>query len=366
MARRVVYPNAIEPLVQFVEDTPPERIVAATHDKLTSGTPVKELLLASVLAVARSSDLPPGHHGGPLHPMSGVHAIYHTAGRLPSDYAMLPVIQHVALSNKHIYSPAMGPFILPDAEPRSENNDLQATLEALDYSVSRGTTPASDHYFLYLMERLSPMQVLDHLLKIAIPKNAMDDHYFLFPIFTWRSLEIFGWEYMKYLGRIPVRYVSRLPAPGYLTEEDALIGLRSRVRLHVGEVAAEDLLGAIDGEIFDDVDVLAAAVVPLARIALGVLVGQDAAGRFKYSTRDNVFRRDEFDLMLLPAKLFLNGAEDFRVGFRQMRLEKARCLRICGRCGRHGRSLCSVVFLTFDLRMDRPGGPELPKLSTIV
>lgn len=239
MARRVVYPNAIEPLVQFVEETPPERIVAATHDKLTSGTPVKDLLLASVLAVARSSDLPPGHHGGPLHPMAGVHAVYHTAGRLPNEYAKLPVIQHVALSNKHIHSPAMGPFILPEAEPRSEHDDLQATLEALEYSVSRGTTPASDHYFLYLMERLSPMQVLEHLMKIAIPKNSMDDHYFVFPVFTWRSLELFGWEYMKYLGRIPVRYVTRLPAPSYLTAEDALIeeyGLLKRdLRMHTGD-----------------------------------------------------------------------------------------------------------------------------------
>ena len=41
----------------------PERIVAATHDKLASGTSVKEMLLASALAVVRLSDLPRGHHG---------------------------------------------------------------------------------------------------------------------------------------------------------------------------------------------------------------------------------------------------------------------------------------------------------------
>ncbi len=66
MAQRVRYPDHIEPLVQFVEETPPDRIVAATHDKLAAGTSVKEMLLASGLAVVRSSDLPPGHHGGPL------------------------------------------------------------------------------------------------------------------------------------------------------------------------------------------------------------------------------------------------------------------------------------------------------------
>ena len=56
MAQRVRYPDHIEPLVQFVEETAPERIVAATHDKLAAGTPVKDMLLASALAVVRSSD----------------------------------------------------------------------------------------------------------------------------------------------------------------------------------------------------------------------------------------------------------------------------------------------------------------------
>src|SRR5437763_1511054 len=117
MARSVAYPEFIEPLVHFVEDTAPEHIVARTHDKLAAGTPVKEMLLASALAVVRSSDLPPGHHGGPLHPLAGLHAVHHIAARLPGEYARLPVIQNVAVANKHIHSPAMGPYILADANP---------------------------------------------------------------------------------------------------------------------------------------------------------------------------------------------------------------------------------------------------------
>lgn len=124
MAQRVLYPDHIEPLVQFVEETAPEGIVAATHEKLTAGTSVKDMLLASALAVVRSSDLPPGHHGGPLHPLAGLHAVRHIAARLPGEYARLPVIQNVAVANKHIHSPAMGPFILADAKPVSENDSV--------------------------------------------------------------------------------------------------------------------------------------------------------------------------------------------------------------------------------------------------
>src|SRR5216684_2377561 len=202
MAQRVRYPDHIEPLVQFVEETTPERIVAATHDKLAAGTPVKEMLLASALAVVRSSDLPPGHHGGPLHPLAGLHAVRHIAARLPGEYAMLPVIQNVAVANKHIHSPAMGPFILADAKPVSEKDDVEATLQSFRYAVSRGVYNACDHYFLYLLERLSPMQVLEELLQVAIPKNQLDDHYFLFPVFTWRALEYLGWEYARFIDRL--------------------------------------------------------------------------------------------------------------------------------------------------------------------
>src|SRR5256886_6380964 len=223
MARRVAYPESIEPVVRFVEETAPEHIVAGTHDRLAAGTPVRDMLLASGLAVVRSSDLPPGHHGGPLHPLSGLHAVRHIAARLPGEYARLPVIQNVAVANKHIHSPAMGPYILADAEPVSERDDVEATLESIRFAAGRGVYNACDHYFLYLMQRLSPMQVLEHLLEIAIPKNQLDDHYFLFPVFTWRALEYLGWEHAKYIARAPVRYVTRPTMPASLDDVDGLI-----------------------------------------------------------------------------------------------------------------------------------------------
>src|SRR5437763_16584898 len=34
--------------------------------------PAPTLLTASALAVTRSTEMPPGHHGGPLHPLAGL------------------------------------------------------------------------------------------------------------------------------------------------------------------------------------------------------------------------------------------------------------------------------------------------------
>ena len=90
MPRRVEYPAAIEPLVQFIEDTPPAEVVDRALEKLRAGVPTQTMLTASALAVVRSSDLPPGHHGGPLHPLAGLHAITKLIGRLEGEDRFLP------------------------------------------------------------------------------------------------------------------------------------------------------------------------------------------------------------------------------------------------------------------------------------
>src|SRR5215470_5247989 len=115
--QRVRFSDAIEPLVQFIEDTPPSEILQRTLDKLRSGVPTQALLAASVLAVTRSTDMPPGHHGGPLHPLAGVYAVSRLVERLEGEQRFVPVLQHVALANKHIHHPGMGPYSLLEFEP---------------------------------------------------------------------------------------------------------------------------------------------------------------------------------------------------------------------------------------------------------
>ena len=66
-------------------------------------------------------------------------------------------------------------------------------------------------------------------------------------------------------------------------EEDSGVCLRAGMRLHVGVIGTKERLGALDSECFHDVNMLATAVVALARITLGVLVGQATALRFHYA-----------------------------------------------------------------------------------
>ena len=121
--------------------------------------------------------------------------------------------------------------------------------------------------------------------------------------------------------------------------ERGLVGGAARVRLHVGEAAAEQLLGALDGEVLGLVDVLAAAVVAVAGIAFGVLVGEHAARRLEHGARDDILRGDQLDLVLLAAELALHATEQLGIALGQASREQVGLWRggAPGGSGRHGK-----------------------------
>src|SRR6185312_17018271 len=80
---------------------------------------------------------------------------------------------------------------------------------------------------------------------------------------------------------------------------------------------AEEFFRAVACDVFDFIDELAAPVVALARIALGVLVGQHAAGGLENGFGGEVFTRDQLDLAMLAVRLFLNEPVDVGIGFGQ-------------------------------------------------
>jgi hypothetical protein len=244
MRAPVQFPASIEPLVQFIEETPRAEIIDRTLEKLRGGISIQTMLTASALAVTRSSDLPPGHHGGPLHPIAGLYAISNLVQRLDGEEKFLPVLQHVALANKHVHDPVTGPFTLLEFEPidpsgaavsrtedlaldgsgdESNTQGVEAAKEAFLKAVSRGESNKADHLFLWLWDNVPAIEAFDLLMSVAIPKNALDDHYFIFPANTWRYLHTFDKEHLKVLMRPAVRYVTRFPTFRLVPEIDALI-----------------------------------------------------------------------------------------------------------------------------------------------
>ena len=124
-------------------------------DKLRAGVPPQTMLTASALAVTRSTDMPPGHHGGPLHPLAGLYAVSKLVDRLEGEERFVPVLQHVALTNKHIHHPAMGPYGLLEFEPEDAGG-VEATKTAFLAAVGRGEWNKADHLYLVAVGSRAP------------------------------------------------------------------------------------------------------------------------------------------------------------------------------------------------------------------
>ena len=205
-------PETVEALVMLVEQTPPERIVEETLDILRAGTPPCTMLTASALAVSRASELPADHHGGPVHPVSGIHGVYHLSRRLTGDARFLPIVQNVALANKHIHDVETGPTAMLELEPlEAETGGWEATAQAFVTALAQRHPLAAERYLLALLKCCKPGEILDLILSVALPRAALDEHHFNYPVFAARALDDIGWEWASVILRPVVRYVAGHP-----------------------------------------------------------------------------------------------------------------------------------------------------------
>ena len=90
-------------------------------------------------------------------------------------------------------------------------------------------------------------------------------------------------------------------------EIDRHVRAAAGVRLHIGVLGAEQLLGPVNGQLLDHVHVFAAAVPALLRIAFGVFVGQHRALRLHHGRAGEVLAGDQFDVLLLALALVLDA-----------------------------------------------------------
>ena len=102
------------------------------------------------------------------------------------------------------------------------------------------------------------------------------------------------------------------------------VGLRAGVRLDVRVPGAEQGLDPVDRELFDHVHVLAAAVVALARVALGVLVRQHRTLRLHHGPGGVVLRGDHLQAVALAGQLGVDLRGDLRVQGGQVRVQARR------------------------------------------
>ena len=145
----------------------------------------------------------------------------------------------------------------------------------------------------------------------------------------------------------PVREVAAVVEP---EREDLVAGLencgvhrhvrlRAGVRLDVCVLGAEQLLRTIDRKLLDLVDDLAAAVVALAGVALGVLVRRHRPHGLEHRRPREVLGGDQLDLAALPLELLPEQRCDIRID-----LVEARCDEIVEGLLRYGHEAASSAW----------------------
>ena len=134
--------------------------------------------------------------------------------------------------------------------------------------------------------------------------------------------------------------VRQVPAVGEVHAEDAVarlqqrrvhghVRLRAGVRLDVGMIGAEEPRHAVDGQVLDLVDVVAAAVIARAGVALGIFVRQVAAHGLHHGRAREILGRDQLQMVALAPQLPLHGGVQLRVGLLQMFIIHIGNLRLC-------------------------------------
>ena len=147
-------------------------------------------------------------------------------------------------------------------------------------------------------------------------------------------------EPVEHARRIELHAVRQVAAMGEVEGEDRVAGLDGRhvdgriglaagVGLHVDMLGPEELLQPLAGEVLDLVDELAAAVIAVAGVALGVFVGEHAADGLHDGRAREVFARDHLQAFGLPGLLRGNRRPDIRV-FELYEIGRAL------RCNAHG------------------------------
>jgi len=179
----------------------------------------------------------------------------------------------VALTNKHINHPAMGPYQLLEFAAEDAGG-FEAAKAAYLMAVQRGEWNKADHLFQWMWKNAPEIEVFDLLMSVAIPKNFHDDHYFMFPGTVWRAFDkgVLDKDLLPVLMRPVVRFVTRspvapnnpmpspLPAIEALIEEHQLLNRILRQRSGEDETAAIGELGEAIGrvDVFVDIPVLMA------------------------------------------------------------------------------------------------------------
>jgi len=189
--------GALEPLVDFMQDTSADRIVAECVAKLKAGADLKSLVAAAALANARSFG---GEDYVGFHTMMAMAPAFHMSAEMPSAMAALPVLKVIRRNTGRIQEAGTRNTLRPVA---SSHAPADPKGEALREAVrSKDRDRAEQAYALF--QGASPDDTFNAVL-VTVQDNT-EVHRVVLPYRAWDLLALIGPEHAHTLLRQSVRY----------------------------------------------------------------------------------------------------------------------------------------------------------------
>jgi len=196
----------LEPLVRFMQETPPDKLLAALSAKLKSGAELRRLVAAGALANARTFG---GEDYVGFHTMMALAPSLHMAGEMPEALQPLPVFKVLYRNTNRIqekggrkeevlHAVKPGPLPVGKLGP-----------EAVREAVHREEVVEAERVFAAIAKG-GASDALNNLLYAV--QDQTEVHRVVLPYSAWDLLDLIGREHAHTLLRQSVRYCVKAEA----------------------------------------------------------------------------------------------------------------------------------------------------------
>jgi hypothetical protein len=189
----------LDPLVDLMQETAPDRLVSVLVSKLHSGTSLQNLVAAAALANVRTFG---GEDYVGFHSMMALAPSYHMARELPTERQALPVLKVLYRNSNRIHEAGGREHeVLHEISPVA--TPLNPSPEVLREAVRRKDLAGAEHTFARLAQG-SPDDALNALLPTV--DDATEVHRIVMVYRSWDVLELIGREQAHTVLRQSVHY----------------------------------------------------------------------------------------------------------------------------------------------------------------
>lgn len=243
----MVFSYSLQNVLQL--GAPVDAVIRSTVEHYHSGWGTRELLSTISSVISEGVRLPAGHHGGPIHTVSAVSAVYDVATRQEGDWALMPILQIAALAS-HFLSAGETP-----SPPNGQSLGVCPSGANLREAIAAHAQEEAEQILFGLLAASREDQVVDSLLCEGARLNSIDDHYFLYPAFAARCLDLIGWAHAPSILLPVVRYLASAPPAPAVPGLTRLQQLSLTVSPTQDEAALSSHLGHLMGNVSDLSDV---------------------------------------------------------------------------------------------------------------